>query len=272
MNITVDGDYLMVDMIKYIEKILENAKGPIRHAFTPASDNLFKISVDSKALEEDDKSYFHSMVAKLLYLAKRTRPEILTAISWLSSRVQAPTDEDLKKLNQVLGYLSKFINRTLRYLRGGTLNFECFIDASFGVHFDRTSRTGVIAMLAGAFIGGWSSKQKLVSKSSTEAEVIGLSDGLSIVLWMSLWLQAQGHDLRPVVVYQDNQSALSLMKTGKKPNQKTKHLEIRYFFAKDRVEAGDISLVYKPTEDMLADIMTKPVCGALFHIKMRNEF
>ena len=54
------------------------------------------------------------------------------------------------------------------------------------------------------------------------------------------------------------------MKTGKKPNQKTKHLEIRYFFAKDRVEAGDISLVYKPTEDMLADIMTKPVCGSQF--------
>jgi hypothetical protein len=135
------------------------------------------------------------MVAKLLYLAKRTRPEILTAISWLSSRVQSPTEEDLKKLNQVFGYLSKFIHRTLRYLRGGKFGFECFIDASFGVHSDRTSRTGIIAMLAGAFIGGWSSKQKLVSKSSTEAEVIGLSDGLSIVLWMSLWLQAQGHDL-----------------------------------------------------------------------------
>jgi hypothetical protein len=171
----------------------------------------------------------------------------------------------MKKLNQVLGYLSKFPKRTLRYLRGGKLILECFIDASFGVHPDRTSRTGVLAMLAGACIGGWSSKQKLVSKSSTEAEVIGLSDGLSVILWISLWLQAQGHDLRPVIVYQDNQSTLSLMKTGKKPNQKTKHLEIRYFFAKNRVENGDICLVYKPTEDMLADLMTKPVCGKLFN-------
>jgi hypothetical protein len=54
------------------------------------------------------------------------------------------------------------------------------------------------------------------------------------------------------------------MKTGKKPNQKTKHLEIRYFFAKNRVDNADVCLVYKPTEDMLADIMTKPVTGQLF--------
>ncbi len=65
-----------------------------------------------------------------------------------------------------------------------------------------------------------------------------------------------------MIVYQDNQSTLALMKAGKKPNQKTKHLEIRYFFA---VENENICLVYKPTEDMLADLMTKPVCGKLFH-------
>ena len=264
MNITVEEKRIKVDMVKYIEKVLESARGPIRHAFCPASDKLFTIPADSKPLDDDSKGYFHSMVARLLYLAKRTRLEILTAISWLASRVQSPTEDDLKKLNQVLGYLSKYPHRTLYYLRGGKMNLECFIDASFGVHPDRTSRTGVLIMLAGAAVGGWSGKQKLVSKSSTEAEVVGLSDGLSTILWVSLWLQAQGYDIRPVIVYQDNQSTLSLMKAGKKPNQKTKHQEIRYFFAKSRVENGDICLVYKPTEDMLADILTKPVSGKLF--------
>jgi hypothetical protein len=249
MNITITDKYIKVDMIKYIEKILESAKDPIRHAFSPASDKLFTVPTDSKLLGESDKSYFHSMVAKLLYLAKRTRLEILTAISWLSSRVQSPTEDDMKKLNQVLGYLSKYPKRTLQHLRGGNLNLECFIDASFGVHPDRTSRTGVIAMLAGASVGGWSSKQKLVSKSSTESEVIGLSDGLSVVLWMSLWLQSQGHDVKPVIVYQDNQSTLSLMKTGKKPNQKTKHLEIRYFFAKAIRQAKSAN--YEPIKKSL---------------------
>jgi hypothetical protein len=50
------------------------------------------------------------------------------------------------------------------------------------------------------------------------------------------------------------------MKAVKKPNQKTNHLEIRYYFAHDRVNSGDIELTYMPTEDILADLMTKPIC------------
>ncbi len=93
-------------------------------------------------------------------LAKRTRLEILIAISWLASKVQSPTEDDLKKLNQVLGYLSnKYPNRTLKYLRGGTSNLKFFIDDSFGVHSDCTSHTRIIAMLAGAF-DGWSGKSR----------------------------------------------------------------------------------------------------------------
>ena len=113
----------------------------------------------------------------MLYLAKRTRLQILTSVSsWLSSHVQSPSEEDLKKLNHTLGYLRKYRNGVVKYLRGGNFFFRAFIDASFGDHHDRSSRTGVIAMLVGAAIGGWSRKQKLVSKSSTEAEVIRLSD------------------------------------------------------------------------------------------------
>jgi hypothetical protein len=119
-------------------------------------------------------------------------------------------------------------------------------------------------MLAGAAVASWSGKQKFVSKSSTEAEVIGLSDGLSNILWMVLWLESEGHHVKPAIVYQDNQSCLALMKAGKKPNQKTKHLEIRYYFAKSRVDNGDIALVYKPTECMVADVMTKPLHGRVF--------
>ena len=76
------------------------------------------------------------------------------------------------------------------------------------------------------------------------------------------WLGAQGHNVRPVVIYQDNQSVLSLMKSGKNPGHRTKHMNIRYFFVKNRVELGDVSLTYLPTADMVADMMTKPLNGA----------
>ena len=83
------------------------------------------------------------------------------------------------------------------------------------------------------------------------------------VLWVLLWLEGQGHDVKPAVVYQDNESVL-VMKAGKKPSQRTKHMDIRYFFAKNRVEIGDITLTYMPTEAMLADLMTKPLVGEQF--------
>jgi hypothetical protein len=268
MNIVVDApnQTITVDMIGYTKKALEGAVGTVRHASAPAGDNLFTVNPNSTRLTTDNTMYFHSMVAKLLYMAKRTRPQILTAISWLASRVQAPTDEDMAKLNRVLGYLAKTVDCKLRYngKEGLGIKPRCFIDASHAIHDDRTSRTGVVIVIAGAMVGAWSGKQKLVSKSSTEAELIALSDGLSHVLWASLWLQAQGHDVKPIVVYQDNESVLALMKAGKKPSQRTKHMEIKYFFAKDRVEIGDITLEYMPTGDMLADLLTKPLVGEQF--------
>ena len=80
--------------------------------------------------------------------------------------------------------------------------------------------------MAGVGIAGWTARQKLVAKSSTEAEVVALSDGLTHVLWAREFLTAQGHDVTPMVVYQDNQSVLSLMKTGRSNKHRTKHLNI----------------------------------------------
>ena len=72
---------------------------------TPATGNLF-ITRESTPLNEDMKSKFHTMVAKLLYLSKRVRPDILLAVSFLTTRVQSPDSDDLNKLNRVIKYLN----------------------------------------------------------------------------------------------------------------------------------------------------------------------
>ena len=60
---------------------------------------------DEKATVCEDKEYFHTCTAKLLYLSKRVRPDILLPVSFLCTRVNSPTVEDNEKLNRVLGYL-----------------------------------------------------------------------------------------------------------------------------------------------------------------------
>ena len=84
-------------------------------------------------------------------------------------------------------------------------------------------------------------------------------------------MKAQGYDVRDNVLFQDNKSAILLEKNGKASSSKrTKHINIRYFFITDRVEKGDVSLIWCPTGDMIGDYMTKPLQGALFR-KFRDQ-
>jgi hypothetical protein len=74
----------------------------------------------------------------------------------------------------------------------------------------------------------------------------------------------------PAVIFQDNQSTIALVAKGRSTSARTRHIAIRYFFVKDRVDSKEVEVVYKPTGEMRADIMTKPLQGDLFR-RMRAE-
>jgi hypothetical protein len=73
----------------------------------------------------------------------------------------------------------------------------------------------------------------------------------------------------PVAVHQDNMSTIALAVKGSSSSDRTRHVSIRYFWMKDRIEAGDIEVIYKPTDDMIADVLTKPLHGDKF-TRLRN--
>jgi hypothetical protein len=254
---------MQLDMIAYIEKCLEGRELG-RKVGSPAADDLFEVPEDSESLSVEDAARFHSDVAKLLYLAKRTRGQILAAVSHLSGRVLAPTKDDEFKLKRVFTYLMSTKDEVMTFKSGGAVNMEAYVDASYGVHSDGSSRTGMVMMMAGVAIGNWSSKQKLVTKSSTEAEIVGLSDALTNILWMREMLIAQGYSLTPTVIFQDNQGVIKIIRGGRSPKHRTRHLNVRHFFARDKENSGEVMLVYKKTKEMIADIHTKPLSGWLF--------
>jgi hypothetical protein len=263
MNLEMTENGIELDMIAYVDKCIKDRTFS-RKVASPATDDLFDLPSDSTPLAEEDSKHFHSDVAKLLYLAKRTRGEILTAVSHLSSRVLAPTEDDQRKLDRILNYLWSTKEKKMLLKKGGDVNIEVFIDASYGIHADGSSRTGMSIMMGGASIANWSSKQKLVTKSSTEAEIVGLSDGLTNALWMREMLLAQGYTLPPTVIHQDNEGVIKIIQKGRSPKHRTRHLNVRHFFARDREKSGDIKLMYKPTSEMVADLFTKPLNGWQF--------
>jgi len=105
---------------------------------TPAGMNLFDIEDESAELNEDERKKFHTLVAKLLYIAKRVRPDVLLAVNFLTTRVQKPTEQDWKKLIRVLKYLNGTKEKGLTLRIGKTIFVQAYIDASFGTHVKET--------------------------------------------------------------------------------------------------------------------------------------
>jgi hypothetical protein len=110
-----------------------------------------------------------------------------------------------------------------------------------------------------------SRKQKINTKSSTETELVAVDDFLGDVLRMRYFLEAQGYSIDSNIIFQDNMSSLSLEKNGRvSASSRVKHIRAKYCLIKDRFDAGDVDLKYCPTEEMWADVLTKPLQGHMF--------
>jgi hypothetical protein len=213
----------------------------------------------------DDRDTFHSVVAKLLYVSKCGRLDIQLPIAFLCTRVSCSTKMDWLKLKRVLEYLKGTLDEFITLGADDITMMKTWVDASYAVHNNMKSHTGGVVSFGRGAIMSKSSKQKLNTKSSTEAELVGANDYLPYPIWGKKFLEAQGYTLKENLFYQDNQSTIRFEKDGRKscgPN--SRHIDIRYFFIKDRFGVENVSVHYCPTEQMLADFFTKPLQGSHF--------
>ena len=145
------------------------------------------------------------------------------------------------------------------------LSIRWWVDASFGVHPDLCSHTGATMSVGRGSTYSVSRKQKLNTRSSTEAELVRVNDAMSLVLWTRLFLLHQGLKIHDNVIYQDNQSAIRLERNGRSScGKQTQHLNMRYFFIASRVRDKQVRIEYCLTTDMIGDFFTKPLQGAHF--------
>jgi hypothetical protein len=119
-------------------------------------------------------------------------------------------------------------------------------------------------MLGDAMIYIKSGKQKTVTRSSTESELVGISDSLSQVLWTREYLTSAGLNIGPAIMFQDNQSTIFLATKGRSTSERSRHIEIRHFFVAHYIDNNEMTIEYLPTGEMIADILTKPLHGTLF--------
>jgi hypothetical protein len=153
-------------------------------------------------------------------------------------------------------------------LKPKNLQISAFVDASYSIHDDCKGHTGMVLTLGGVgtVIACRSTKQKLVARSSTESELIAVDDAMATILWYRQLMNEIGfHQKGPTKLHQDNKSTMKIIEKGKS-EAKTKHINNRYYFVKQCVEAKEIEIIHLPTELMIADILTKPLQGELFKV------
>jgi hypothetical protein len=267
-----DQQSVEINMQKYIKGCLQDFEEEVtgtvfKTVNTPASEHLFKVrDKEILLLSSERKKIFHSTVAKLLFVAKQGRLDILLAISFLTTRVQAPDEDDWKKLLRVLNYLNSTLDYILTLRCHNLNNLQWFIDGSYATHHDMKGQSGAILITDGCALLAKSSKQKVNTRSSTETELIAVDDVLPTVQWTNSFMQEQGYDLE-TVIKEDNRSTILLMKNGKlSSGKRTEHLDIRYFYVKDLIKRGILKVEHCMSDDMIADFFTKPLQGKRFQI------
>ena len=167
----------------------------------PAKGNLFDEDSETEAepLSEPETERYHRATTKQLFSSKRVRLDVDLAISFLCTKVAKPSKGDLEKLKRVLEYLKHTKNMKSTMSMNNMVYLQTWIDASYATHRDMRGHTGgVISMGKGMVIHGCS-KQKINTKSSTESEIVGVSNFLTSCL--ILYVQIQKYPNYPLTTF-----------------------------------------------------------------------
>ncbi|UYV60696.1 hypothetical protein LAZ67_1001956 [Cordylochernes scorpioides] len=188
------------------------------------------------------------------------RPDIAAPVCILSSRNQNPRNCDWNAAKRIVRYLKTTKELELRISNQKPPTLEAYSDATWASdNTDRKSLSGNLFLLGSNPISWMTGKQGCVSLSSTEAELISAAEASQELLWLlDLLKDLELEQKAPIYFHQDNQSCLKIC-SSEKVSSRTKHIATKIHHLKDLQKKTVIKMIYCPTGDMKADILTKPL-------------
>ena len=163
-------------------------------------------------------------------------------------------------------YLKGTVNVGLLYNAKDQTDLVGYSDADWaGDINDRKSTSGYIFQICGGAVSWRSKKQSCVALSTAEAEYMALASATQEAIWMKQLIMDLCAEIlkKPVLIYEDNKSAICITKNHQY-HGRSKHIDIKFHFTRDQVSSGNIEVVYCKSEEMIADLFTKPLSGPQF--------
>jgi hypothetical protein len=247
----------------YIYKMLDKYK--VQKEFNSPSNLDFFETFDEREASEDEKSRYKSILMSLMYLAVRTRPDILKEVTYLATIVN-PGPIAFGKIDRIMGYIRKTAELGIGF-NSDAIVLRMYCDASYGIHYNGRSHSGIVITIGNRYCGPVlvkSKVQKIVTLSSTESEMVALVEGMQWLITLNSILLEIGINVSKPVVLQDNQSVLHLIKNGEGAHGRNRHMRIKWNFIKELIDSQIVDIQYCKSSDMVADLLTKPLSGKMF--------
>lgn len=251
----------------YITKIAErfgcNTKKPI---LTPISAPI--VASTGSATNAEIHAY-QELVGSALYAAIMTRPDIAKAVNELAKHTKNPSRVHFEQIKRVIQYLytTRFLAIEYSPPKDPRIDaFVCASDASFGDQIDRTSSEGYLVKLYGGPIDWRATKQRLVTTSTTEAELRAITEAAKrLHVWKRIFKSIGYTPDRELCIQCDNKQTILLL-TAEDPQFRTnlRHIDIYHHWLRQEVRCERLRVEWIGTKDMIADGFTKILSGQAF--------
>ncbi len=205
-------------------------------------------------------------MGSLMWLAVHTRPDIAYSVGVLSWYCSNPGPTDCNLVIQIFRYLSRTLNLEITFTAASKNELVSYTNSDYAGLIDgRKSKSGYIFMLSGGPLSHQSKLQNTVALSSTEAEYMATTEAEKKVLWVAPFLDCLGFCLPSelVDIRADNKGAISLTENSEF-HRKTKHIEVRWHWIREKVEEKRIAISYISTKEMLTDRPPKALSPKIF--------
>lgn len=257
---------LWISQDAYIEKIA--------HRFHLTSSKPERVPFSAEKITHPPSDYqastqmihlYQQKVGSLLYATIITRPNTAKTSQMLSEHLTNPTDQHIQATNKAIAYLYHTRYKAIEYSPTAPAHptFVCASDASYADNIGRKSSEGYIAYLFNGPIDWTARKQKTVTTSTTEAELLAISSASKHVMWWKRLFRSIGLDLdQKLSVLCDNKQTVDLLtKVNSLYRTKLRHIDIHHHWLRQEIVAGNIDIAWIETNSMPADGLTKPLSG-----------
>ncbi|KAJ8717783.1 hypothetical protein PYW07_005713 [Mythimna separata] len=252
---------IYLDQRKYILEVLQKyGMSNCKTVRTPMEPNT-KLSRKGNTDEINVIEFpYQEIIGCLLYISQVTRPDISFVVNMLSKYNCKPETQHWVALKRVMRYLKGTQDYRLTYKQNSEETMaHGFCDADWATsEDDRRSCTGYAFVFQGGSISWNSRRQPTVALSTTEAEYMSLSSCIQEALWLKQFQECFWPQMinKSMVIYSDNQSSIKLSGSDGY-HSRTKHIDVRHHFIRDKVLEGTIEVRYIQTDEMVADALTK---------------